>query len=290
MLNDALAVTDDRLSVFDGVELSGKVNVDDDQLLANVRSAIRRPYPQIKPQALQHTRICLVGSGPSLADTLPELVGLLHQGAKLVTLNGAYRWALDHYLHPGTQIVMDARPENARFLEPAIPRCRYVLASQCAPETWDVVEGRDVWMFHAATGSSGPLKDLLDAHYLGQWFGVGGGTTVLTRAISLLRTVGYVRFDLFGADSCWLKGRHHAFDQPENAKDKWVSMMVAPTGHPELTKVFRCSGWMVKQAEDFLQQIRINGSQFVVTVHGDGLLAYILQSSADCTLIEAGDG
>lgn len=287
MINESATVDDETLHVLDGVELNGAVNVGDDVLLANVRSAIRRPYPQIRPQAPNHDRIVLVGGGPSLADTESELVELIKGGAKLVTVNGAYHWCLERNLFPKTQIVMDARPSNARFVEPYTPGCRYVLASQCAPETWNAVEGRpDVWMWHAAVGADGPLKDLLDAHYLGQWFGVGGGITVVTRAISLLRSVGFLRFDLFGVDSCFLNGAHHAYDQIENEHDRSFPFTVHPANHPEMARVFHCAPWHAKQFECLLQMIRVNGDNFLLNVHGDGLLAYALQAGADleCTI------
>lgn len=299
MLNAGTVVTDDVLKVIEGVELHGQINVSDDHLLANVRSAIRRPYPQVRRDAVKRDRICLVGSGPSLADTEQALVDLLFAGrtkagqpaTRLVTVNGAYHWCLERHLQPSIQIVMDARATNARFLEPAIPNCTYLLASQCAPETWDAVEGRpDVWMFHAANAMEGALRELLDAHFLGQWQPIGGGTTVGTRAIMLLRILGYLTFDLFGMDSCWLGDVHHAMDQPENAHDARMPFQIHPSGEPEKARTFWCSPWHVKQAEDFLQLIRINGDAFQLQVHGDGLLAYILSIGADCVLEDSRKG
>lgn len=284
MLNAADTVDVPDVNVLDGVTLRGQVNVSDDVLLANVKSAIRRPYPQIRSQAVNSDRVVLVGGGPSLKETEREIVELVHAGAKLVTVNGSAAWCLARNLRPQTHIVMDARPSNARFVNPEIPRCQYVLASQCAPETWEAVQGRpNVWMFHAAAGSDGPLKDLLDAHYQGNWFGIGGGTTVATRAISLLRTLGYVRFDLFGVDSCFLNGDHHAYAQPENEKDTPLEMRVEPSGEPQHARTFHCAPWHVKQFEDFLQMIRVNGEHFLLNVHGSGLLAYALSCSAGLT-------
>jgi len=282
-----MAVAEERLNVLEGVSLQGQVNTTDEILMANVRAAIRLPYPQVRPQGVNMDRVVIVGGGPSLFDTEDELVDLVRSGAKLVTLNGAYQWCLERNLFPKTQIVMDARPGNARFLEPAIPGCRYVLASQCAPELWKAVEGRpEVWMFHAAAGADGDLKDLLDKHYLGQWFGVGGGTTVATRAISLLRTLGYLRFDLFGIDSCFMHGEHHAYNQVENESDKPFNFSVFPSGHPEQSREFVCAPWHVKQFEDFLQMIRVNGSHFLLNVHGDGLLAHALKTCADTGIVK----
>jgi hypothetical protein len=283
MINDSATVPDpDVMKVLEGIEMTGKVNVDDTTLLENVRSAIHRPYPQIRPQGANYDRVVLVGGGPSLADTEDELVQLVKEGAKLVTVNGSYQWCLERNLIPKTQLVMDARASNARFVHPYTPGCRYVLASQCAPETWDAVEGRpDVWMFHAVNEAEGPFKDLLDKHYLGRWFGVGGGITVITRAISLLRTVGFLRFDLFGVDCCFLHGQHHAYEQAENDRDRPLPFRVSPVGHPELERKFNCAPWHAKQFECLLQMIRLNGQHFLINVHGDGLLAYALSTSAE---------
>jgi hypothetical protein len=283
MINAGNVIPEDaqQLTVLEGVALQGQVNVSDETLLANVALAIRRPYPQIRPQSPNGDRVVLVGGGPSLNDTEAELVDLVRAGAKLVTVNGAYQWCLERNLEPKTQIVMDARPTNARFLSPALPHCRYMLASQCAPETWEAVAGRPhVWMFHAAAGGDGALKDLLDRHYLGQWFGVGGGVTVVSRAIMMLRALGYLRFDLFGVDSCFMGDQHHAYAQAENEVDKAYRFTVTPEGAPDLARDFWCAPWHVKQFEDMLQMIRINGEHFQLHVHGDGLLAYALRTSA----------
>lgn len=281
MINEAAAVAPETLKVLDGIDLKGAVNVCDDTLLANVRSAIRRGHQQVRPQAPNQDRVVIVGGGPSLADTEDELVALVRDGAKLVTLNGAYHWCLERNLFPRTQIVMDARPSNARFVTPAIQRCNYLLASQCAPELWDAVEGRpDVWIFHAAAGADGPLKDLLDAFYLGQWFGVGGGTTVATRAISVLRTLGFLRFDLFGVDSCFLHGQHHAYAQAENEKDRPIKVWVQTPGENGERRSFECAPWHIKQAEDWLQMLKVNGDHFLVNFHGEGLLAHLMASAS----------
>jgi len=283
MINEDATIPEDAvLKVIEGVEFSGRVNVEDTILLDNVRSAIRRPYPQIKPQGLNFERAALVGGGPSLKTTEHELVDLLKERAALITVNGSYHWCLEHNLIPKTQMVMDARPSNARFVKPYVPHCRYVIASQCAPEVWNAVEGYpDVWIFHCVNEAEGAFKELLDQHYLGNWYGVGGGITVITRAMSLLRAIGCVRFDLFGVDCCFLDGQHHAYAQEENEKDRAFPFKVYPTGHPELEQRFLCAPWHAKQFECFLQMIRVNGHHFQINVHGNGLLASALAMSAD---------
>jgi hypothetical protein len=270
--------------VLEGIEFHGQVNTPDASLLAHIRHSIRLGYPQVKPQAPQPDRVVLVGGGPSLLDTFDELRALYYEGAKLVTVNGSYQWCLERNLRPSAQILLDARASNARFVEPAVPNCRYLLASQCHPDTWRAVEGRDVWIWHAV-GPDAEVEAAMNAYYAGRWMSIGhgpvGGTTVGIRAIALLRTLGFLRFDLFGFDSCYLGGLGHAYAQPENAHDRPYRFAAHPAGHPEQARVFYCAPWQAKQLEDFLQMIRAKGSDFLLNVHGDGLLAFALRSSAE---------
>lgn len=271
-------------SMIEGVTIAGSVNTSDEQLLENIAFSIRLGYPQVRPQPPQPERVCLVASGPSLVDTEGELRDLYFAGAKIVTVNGAYRWCVERNIRPSAQIVLDARATNARFVDPALPQCHYLIASQCAPETWQAVAGRPhVWIWHAMSDCN-EHRRVLDEYYLKAWQPIPGGTTVALRAIALLRTLGYLRMDLFGVDSCWLGHQHHAFEQPENEADRRLVFDVHPTGDPDRVRRFVCSPWHVAQFEDFLQMIRVNGHQFLLNVHGDGLLAYALASSADITL------
>lgn len=271
------------LKVLDGIELHGAVNVDDAGLLANIKHSITLGFPQLRPEPLQADRILLVGSGPSLDDTEDELVDLYYAGAKIFTVNGGYEWCLARHLRPSAQLVVDARPVMGRFLNPPVPRCRYLIASQCDPSTWQTVvddERENVWIWHAID-AEGSAKSTLDNYYFGHWHGVGGGTTVAMRGLALLRTLGYTRFDVFGVDSCWRGESHHAVHQPENSRDQRFVFNAYPTGHKERARQFIVSPWMLKQLEDFLQLIRIAGDQFLLNIHGDGLLAFALEQAAD---------
>ena len=230
--------------------------------------------------------VILVGSGPSLKDTERELVDLVHSGAKLVTTNGAYHWCLERNLRPSAQVILDARATNARFAEPFVPNCTYFIASQCHPDVWKAVAGRDRVAIWHAVESEGARAELLNAYYMKRWHGIGGGTTVVSRSIGLLRTLGYLRFELFGVDSCWMGDQHHAFAQTENEADRRMKFKVHPIGEEEKSRVFECAPWHVKQFEDFLQFIRMAGQHFALNVHGDGLLAYAMRSSAGVVLSE----
>jgi hypothetical protein len=285
MPHQAQSVPVEALQVLEGIEMTGRSNVGDDVVVDNIRSAIRRGAPQCWRQPPNHERVCLVGGGPSLEATLPELVALHHAGAKIVALNGSAAWLLERNLRPAMHVMLDARDANAQFITDPIPQCRYALASQCAPAVWDAVADRDVWVWHALT-EGGAERPILDAYYLGAWEGVGGGTTVATRAIALLRMLGFVRFDLFGVDSCWMGSAHHAYPQALNDHDKRYAVAVTPTDDPTCTRVFHCAPWHLKQFEDLLQWVRVNGAHVLLAAHGDGLIAHALSTSASLTITE----
>lgn len=258
---------------------SGHMNSSAERLLANVQYAVRQGWPQMRAWPWRPDRVCIVGSGPSLASTAEELRQLQWSGANVVTLNGAYQWCIEHGIRPDSQIVMDARASNARFVDPVVPGCRYVLASQCAPETWNAVKGRpDVWIWHAVVEKDDAIAKFLDGYYAGNWFGVGGGTTVATRALSLLRQAGYLRFDLFGVDCCWLGDVHHAMPQPENDRDTRATVSVGDASRPETMRKFDVAPWHLKQFEDVCTLLKLNGRHLQLTVHGSGMLAYMLET------------
>lgn len=278
------------LKVLEGIVLDGTMNTDDATVLAHMAHSIRLQHPQFWPQDIKTDRIALVGGGPSLRDTEAELVRLFHEGAFVVTMNGSYHWCLARNIRPSAQIVLDARAANARFVTPVVPRCRYLLASQCHPDTWAAVADHpDVYIWHSVA-EQGARADLLTAFYGNRWTPVPGGATVATRAIALLRQMGFLRFDLFGVDSCWMGEAHHAFDQPENDGDRRMLFRVTPPDHPELARDFICAPWHLKQLEDFLQFIRVSGHTFMLNVHGDGLLAYALRTTASLADVQQTGG
>ncbi len=236
----------------------------------------------------------VVDSGPKISPEVAERMRqIIAAGAKVVTVNGSYQWCIDRNIIPSMQIVMDARPTNARFLNPSLPRCHYALASQCHPDLWDAVEGRpNVWIWHAGVSEEDSAAHaLLNDYYLGNWHGIIGGVTVGTRAIMMLCVIGYVQFHVFGMDCCWLDGVHHAYPQEENLRDKRITFKLCPPGGgPEDERTFECAPWHVKQCEGLMQMVRFLGNSFSLNIHGEGLAAYALRSSAGVMIREIAAG
>lgn len=266
--------------------VQGGVNTSEDVVVGNVRASIRRQLAQVRPYQPQGTPLALVAGGPSLLHTEAELRDEIFRGCKVATVNGAYQWCIDHNIKPDIAIALDARPGNAEFFATPVPGCKYLFASQCAPETFDMVAGRDVWLFHALSYDEAEIK-VLDSYYgHGRYSPVTGGSTVTIRALSVLRMLGFLRLDIFGFDSCWYGLLHHAYPQVLNDQDHRIRVEVRADGVEE--RIFTCAPWHIKQWEDFKMWVKERGELCDLHVHGDGLIAYMMKRSA--TLKEVKDG
>lgn len=249
----------------------GVLNISEEKVRENVRANIATGWQQIKPHATNDQEVMILGGGPSLNEHIEQIKVLRGQGVKLITLNGTYNWAIEHGLTPSAQIMVDAREFNSRFTKPVVDGCKYLISSQCDPAVFDELPKDRTYLWHTSAES---IRDLLDEQYKDEvWWGVPGGSTVMLRAIPLLRMLGFKQFHLFGFDSCIVE-RHHAYAQPENDSECVIPMIVAG-------RVFQCHPWMATQAQEFMDLIKVMGDEIELEVYGDGLIAHILKSGAE---------
>lgn len=250
----------------------GRVNTAAEQIEENVLANIAAGWRNVLPHEQQDREIILLAGGPSLEESLEQIIQLQADGAKLITTNGAYGWALQRGLQPSAQIVLDARPFNARFTQPVLPDCRYLIASQAAPATLEGLPLDRTYLWHASI-SDDAARAAMALH--GMFCPVPGGSTIVLRAIALLRILGFWRMHIFGFDSCvrGIENRHHAYAQPENDGEE---LMPVRCGN----RIFACSPWMLHQAQEFLELVPFLGDAVELAVYGDGLIAHALQTGA----------
>lgn len=254
--------------------MRGHVNTGVDVVKENIRAAIGRGFEQAGPYMPQDVDVILLGGGPSLAQFEDEIRAKRDAGAKLITTNGTYNWCLERGIKPSAQVIVDAREFNKRFVEPAIPDCRYLIASQCHPAVFDAIPHDQVVMWHAAMYDE--LISEIDSIYGPKdiaWFPVLGGSTVMLRAIPLLRMLGFKRMEVYGFDSCLMDDAHHAYSQPENDSERVVKVTVGG-------RVFKCHAWMCSQAQEFVDIMRLMADEVQLAVHGDGAIAHIIATAA----------
>lgn len=252
----------------------GEINVSTEQIRDNIRAnltkATREGISFLAPAITQNIEVAILGGGPSLDRHIDEIRTLQDTGTKIVTLNGSYNWAVEHGIRPSATVIVDAREFNSRFVRPVVEKCKYLMASQVHPSVLEGLPSERVYLWHVMNEATADLiNEFCPIHYA-----IPGGSTVLLRAIPLLRTLGFHRFHLFGCDSCLIDGDHHGFAQPENDGQKVLPIMV--TGG----KIFWCHPWMVSQAQEFITLVCNLGDEFDMVVHGEGLLAHIINTGA----------
>lgn len=265
------------------VPLTGDCNTSEDRRYEHIAVNIRRQLPQFQGHKVQpKTKLVLACGGPSLKRNLRGLKKAVERGGKLVTFNGSHDFMVEQGLEPRLHVMIDARPFNARFVQAPQPGCRYLVASQCHPSVFDALEGCDVTIFHVDVNMNddepSQARQLLDDYYFGQWKLVTGGTTVTLISLMLLRGLGFKWFDMYGFDSCFLYGEHHAYDQPEN-KDV-PHAVTSKSGGKERT--FHCAQWMIRQAYDFeILTRKTSPDLFHCRVHGPGLIAHMIRTGGE---------
>jgi precorrin-6B methylase 2 len=248
----------------------GRLNIDEAKVLENVRTNIAAGWAQVEPHQTNDVEVMILGGGTSLNKYEDEIRRLRADGAKLVTLNGTYLWALDRGLTPSAQIMVDARPFNARFTKPVVDHCKYLIASQCDPSVLEGLPKDRTLLWHT---SAEHIREELDATYKTWWL-IPGGSTVMLRAIPLLRMLGFKKFHLFGFDSCLDGDAHHAYAQVENDCDTVIPVTVGG-------RTFRCHAWQVSQAQEFMDLVKFLGAEIELEIYGDGLINHIVKTGAD---------
>jgi 2-polyprenyl-3-methyl-5-hydroxy-6-metoxy-1,4-benzoquinol methylase len=256
---------------------TGKLNVSEERVNEQVRANIEAGWTNVVPHKRQTREVILLAGGPSMRGQIDKIRELREEGAALITVNGAYAWALEQGLTPSVQIVLDAREFNARFTRPVVDSCRYLIASQCHPSTLDGLPKERTMIWH--TGISEANEKLLAEKEI-PYFPVAGGSTVVLRAFPLMMMLGCKRFHVFGFDSCVAEDAHHAYAQPEN--DNAPTVPVTCGG-----RVFQCTPWQVSQASEFQDLVKLMGDESELAIYGDGLISHMFTTGATFARAEA---
>lgn len=251
-------------------ELKG-MNVTHDFAYANVRANVLRDLPWFTGFGEQLKGCVIVGGGPSMKDSLRQIKDHRKRGLKIITVNNALRYLTERGVAPDAHVMLDAREENLHMIEDAPKDVRYFLASQVHPCVFDALSGHDVVLWHNGMGSGEEIMEIIKP-----WFDEGpdqrpcvlvpGGGTVGLRAINLAWLSGYKKIHLYGFDSCYRDGAHHAYSQSLNDGEPTQEVVMGD-------KTYICARWMIRQAMEFQSQfayLRDRGVKLIA--HGAGLI------------------
>jgi hypothetical protein len=226
----------------------------------NMRSALSRGLPLACPEDLKAGRLAIVGSGPSVSGQVDVLKSW---DGEIWAVNWSLRWLREHGLNASAYVMCDPDPSMAEIAETLPDGLTYYVASTCHPSVYDVMQGKDVRVWHLGDPDVIPPSGS---------FAIPGGTTVLARAPFIAHMVGWRDIHLFGFDCSYSNATHvHGGDLPKTA------IAVECDGKQFITEP------VYLEAAAFMSSI-VDRFPCSLTLHGDGLaqtLCYAKQQNAD---------
>ena len=223
-------------------------------------------HPRVEhmPEMRDGVPIAIVAGGPSLADTWEDIKKFKH----VMVCGSSHDHVVGLGIKPTWTVVCDPDPVAALYIKRASPGTKFLVASACAKEVFDIVSERDFAVWNCG-------DELIDS---GKWAGqgvvFGGGCTVLTRAIFLAGAFGYWNMHFFGCDtSIRADGQHHAYNfvTADEQLGDVVPIQITLDG-PR----FLVPNYLVGQLFDLKTVILANQHRIRITVHGDGVFAEMM--------------
>ena len=241
------------------LELVG--NTDGDAVRSNIERCEADPDSQWLRPVDPHSHVAIIcAGGPSIKDEIPSLQAHARTGGHIFACNNVPRLLHAYGINTDFHVVLDARPENAAFVSGIGQNTVCLYASQCDASVHDAGGDRVVSWHPAFEGILDIVGQNKERTY------IGGGTTCGMKAATIAWTLGYREIHLYGFDSCYRDGEHHAYPQSLNDHEQIIDV--------EYNQFhYKCAPWMIQQAEDFevfAPQLMDHGAKLFV--HGTGLI------------------
>lgn len=246
------------------VQFQINVPCDSDRLAANIAHAMSLGLSEMDDTALKS--LTIIANGPSA-----KLFDINSPGDTLA-VNGALKLFTDQGKAPTYWACCDPQALVADFLIDPPTQTIYLVASKCDPLVFQMLQGRDVRLWH------------IDDHPLTKsgHRAVAVASSVTLCVMSLMRQIGYRNFETYGWDACFEGLEQHAGefieDYPEGTIDLCVGATVttAEDGSQshEGGRWFKTTSTWAAEAQDAI--IQTHYSDYRVTVNGDGLIRAML--------------
>lgn len=250
--------------------LTSKCNTEIEQRARQIEINLKRGLPEVvRIPAIHGRQMVIVGGGPSLKNSLAQIRFRKSKKCEIWATNGTHDYLIERGIIPDYFAMCDAREENVRFVQKPHKDVTYFISSQCHPAVFDALEGYRVMIWH---NYEPELKDTIikNSNSREIWM-IGGGGTVGLRLMYMGPGLGYRFIHLYGFDSCYSDDSHHAYPQALNDGERRITVYAQG-------KKFVCAPWMMKQAQDYQEQLRtLTECGCRVFAHGEGLIPFIHQ-------------
>lgn len=246
---------------MDLIPLQIKTNcaVDEATLYEHIRLALQRNLPLIQ-EHFEHGGVAvLVAPGPSVKEQLESIRKQRELGNPIIAITSAHDWLIENGIIPDYAVAIDPLPDQKKWFKHKNKEVRYMVGSQCHPDTFDHFADCKVFLWHLyiKEGQTYPPDSIL----------VTGGTTAGLRAINLFYSMGFRQFELYGYDSCLQEGQLR-IGGTDNG-DKHVEIIVGG-------ERFITTPPMAAQANEFQNLYQCMPDMYV-NAHGRGIISKILE-------------
>ena len=258
----------------------GKVNlivktqncVPDEEIRNNISYSVTKLDNWI-PLCERHDEIAVFCSGgPKLKDDLDDVREWEERGAKIFCVKHSHDYLIEQGIIPWGCMLLDPRNHVQDFIDNPHPDVLYFVATMCHPSTLDrlLEKGAQIWGYHALVGAGEDkmipkLRPDGTPHFM-----IGGGSTSAVRGISVLHTIGFRKYYLYGYDSCY-------WDQVDmDAKTKTGAQKYFNV--EVMGRKFTTDAELLAQAQDFEKLLKVP-QEIEMNVMGDGIIKHIWEAT-----------
>jgi len=238
-------------------QIQAAINTPLDIIETNVLSAMERvPIYDGRKMAWGGTA-ALCASGPSLADMIePIRICSKNPGIAVFAIKGAHDFLIDNGIVPTAMVMMDAKPDQVRYVQHPHPDVEYWVGTQSDPGVFTALEDSNVIGWHGYNG----INTIPGRHIM-------GGRSTGVRSLALATSVGFSILHCFAFDCSFLDGNAYATNEGDKRIKKVCDVEVDG-------KMFVSTLDMVGQAFDFMEALSAPWCPKVI-IYGTGLLPTI---------------
>ena len=247
--------------VLNALEIDSYIVEDNETLFKNLEYSLSLNLPTIFLAPPHEGTWVICAGGPTLKHELKQIKKHKKKGHDIISVNGSHDFLIKNGIIPDYMIMVDPKASNQKFVKTPHPDVNYLIGGFCDPSIFDSLKGMNLRVWFPIQGINEENK-----YQVPMW--VGGGSTVGLRSISLGIVLGYRKVHLYGFSGCLEGEKHHAYDQPENDGKEVIDVWFQG-------KEYACNIWMAKQADDYIEFLRLNGHHADITVHSEGLIKNI---------------
>lgn len=216
--------------------------------LLQIQQTASLGLPEARPEPTKSQALNVYAAGPSGALTEPP-------AGPTLALNGSLRTFTRQGLAPTYWAGCDPQELLADLLEDLPEETTYFVASKCHPRVFEKLKDRKVIVWHVSDTSADP-------------YAVPTAISITLTALSLMRMQGYMTFNVHGWDCCYIDDKGYAIDQQAPGDGINVQM---PNG-----RIFRTKTTWAAECQDAV--IQLSQADYVVNIHGDGLVRAMIQA------------